>query len=1450
MEENKIKELLDLVRSINVDEFIKNPTNDYLYESLIKEIEFLKNKVHQDHQKAEKIIEHITDVATGGFINDIDIQSEDSILDALSLSINVFNEELRGITISQLEYKDTLNALPNVVWVSDIEFNQVLYVNETIESIFGVSAVEMLANKDLWVKLIHPDDRKFVEDSFDSFFQTGIFEVKYRLIKPTGEIVWILDQAKFLFNCQGERYRIVGICKDITIQELTLQKVTDTTQKFELAQRIANIGNWDFDLNTQHVNWSNQLYAIFDIDPAIQGGKLYELYLSKIHPEDIEKLNTVIRQCILDGKSYDIKHRVIIGDAIKYIRGIGEPILIDGKIVGLSGTAQDISEVEEKSILVEHYNNYLKAVLNATEYSVVAADHTGIVSLFNKGAEQMTGYTAEEVINKQSPAIWHDLDEVVKHTQFINENYGLNIEPGFDTFIALARDLGITESFEFTYIRKDGKRIPVMLSVDTVKNESGEVIGFMGIAKDITKEKANELELKNQKESLEEAQSISKIGSWYWDLISGDLVWSKEHFSIFDIPENTPKEILYQVYRDKTHPDDLIVLDKLIQNSLSTGEHFEYIHRAIISPNSIKYVKGIGNAIKNDEGQIIAIQGTAQDITTEFKKQQVDKFVIEVSKSVLLKGDESIFYNNILNNLLSILDSEYGFIGEVFTDEITNMPFLRTYALTNIAWNEETKKFYEENVAKGLEFKNLNTLFGYCIKNKEIVISNSPSNDDRRGGLPHGHPSLNAFLGIPIMSGSTIVGMIGLANKHGGYSDYDVELISSFTTLFGSLIYSNKLDRNKEILLNENELIRAEFQNFFNLSTDFMAIVSEEGTFLQVNDVFEDKLGYTKEELINQPVMKIVHPDDLPMVAKDFEKVESDSTINQIETVLRYVSKTGEVFWISFKIVIDREHKKHYASGRDITLQRENDKALKEALNSVKEYKFALDQIAIVSTADLKGDIISVNEKFIEISGYSENELIGQNHRVVNSDMHDKLFFTDVWKTISSGETWRGEICNRKKTGELYWVDTLIVPYLDEKNKPLWYFSIRYDITDKKAQENLAVLNLELKKEKEIAEQKTKLKERFLANMSHEIRTPMNSILGLSNLMEKVGTLNPKQMDYIKTIKLNSKNLLNIINDILDLSKIEEGKLELEKTTIEIPALVKNIVKTLTLNAHKKKIDLISEIGNDVPEVVIGDSNRLNQVLLNLTNNALKFTDEGAVTISVTSKFKSERNVSLLFEIQDTGIGISEDRVDKIFEPFTQEKSSTTRLFGGTGLGLTISNQIIHAFGGQIKVKSVVGVGSVFYFELSFELPESQVKSLFIDESFNEELPEIKGKYSILLVEDNPFNQMVAEDTLKDWHGEFEIEIADNGLIAVDKLAQNKYDLVLMDIQMPEMDGHVATKKARTDLNISTPIIAMTAQATPSEIEACMHSGMNDYISKPFEEVRLKQVITKWLFMK
>ena len=380
----------------------------------------------------------------------------------------------------------------------------------------------------------------------------------------------------------------------------------------------------------------------------------------------------------------------------------------------------------------------------------------------------------------------------------------------------------------------------------------------------------------------------------------------------------------------------------------------------------------------------------------------------------------------------------------------------------------------------------------------------------------------------------------------------------------------------------------------------------------------------------------------------------------------------------------------------------------------------------------------------------------------------------------------------------------------------------------------------ELKKAKQYAEDTAKMKEQFLANMSHEIRTPMNGIIGLTRIL--LGTsVSDEQLKYLMSIKTCSDNLLVIINDILDLSKIEAGKMNFENVAFNVEEIITHTFELFEPKANEKSISLSYTIDKAIPTAILGDPTRLSQITNNLVSNAIKFTSSGGVSVDVKVRSDRDENLTIDFEVTDSGIGIPESSLASVFESFTQASSDTTRKFGGTGLGLTIVKKLIELQGGNIGIRSTVGKGTTFFFHLTFGRASQEE----IDRSGTDaELDIDMTNLNILIAEDNSINQMIIKKVFADWGAT--IDLADNGKICVEKLQQGKYDIILMDIQMPEMDGNAAARMIRTELTEpfrSIPIMAMTAHATSSEKQKCFDSGMNEYISKPFDPGELKRKI-------
>lgn len=362
----------------------------------------------------------------------------------------------------------------------------------------------------------------------------------------------------------------------------------------------------------------------------------------------------------------------------------------------------------------------------------------------------------------------------------------------------------------------------------------------------------------------------------------------------------------------------------------------------------------------------------------------------------------------------------------------------------------------------------------------------------------------------------------------------------------------------------------------------------------------------------------------------------------------------------------------------------------------------------------------------------------------------------------------------------------------------------------------------------------------FLATMSHEIRTPMNAILGMSHLL-KEDSPREDQLESINILDFSGKTLLSLIDDILDFTKIDAGKIEFEYTDFKLKELVSTISETFKITANNKKIELITEIGDFVPKYLIGDPARLTQILNNLVSNALKFTEKGSVKILVQSLGEENEYIDIVFKVIDTGIGIEKDRIDTIFESFAQASRETKRLYGGTGLGLTISKQLVELQNGELKVESEIGKGSAFSAQLRFKIADSKENA---DPGIvNKEEIDLTG-LKLLIAEDNILNQKVMESFLKRW--DVEVVMVADGEEAINALKKSRFDMILMDLEMPNVDGYEAASRIRTmddPTKRNIPIIALTAAALNEVREQVYAVGMNDYVTKPFNPIELKKKI-------
>lgn len=519
-------------------------------------------------------------------------------------------------------------------------------------------------------------------------------------------------------------------------------------------------------------------------------------------------------------------------------------------------------------------------------------------------------------------------------------------------------------------------------------------------------------------------------------------------------------------------------------------------------------------------------------------------------------------------------------------------------------------------------------------------------------------------------------------------------------------------------------------------------------------------------------------------------------------------------------------------------------KEIQEKAKLFEEVIVNANDAIIISEAELKNpgpEIIYVNNAFTKISGYSAEEVIGKNPRILQGEDTDNEVLKELKERLSIGKPFKGEIKNYGKDGTAYWLDISIVPVKNSEGIITHFAAIERDITERKEQEK------ELLRAKEEAEQANQIKSEFLANMSHELRTPMNGILGMAGLLFD-SELNKEQKDIAQTIYNSGENLLVLLNDILDISKVEAGDVTIENVAFDIRIAMQEIVQLYTAPAVEKGLEVEFVVNNDVPVHMMADLNRLQQIMRNLVSNAIKFTHEGKITI--TASVQPEIDDEIYFSVRDTGIGVPEDKLGKIFDKFTQADSSTTRKYGGTGLGLAITKQFVELMGGRMGVESTVDQGSIFYFALPFKKPDDGVKPVnIIAENDNKSDLSFNKNAKILAVDDHPINTVFIKKLLTKM-GFVNVDTIDNAIDALRMIEINNYDMVLMDCQMPELDGYKATKRLREseDPKLQNQlVVAMTANAMVGDKEKCLKAGMDDYMSKPIKADKLTRLLVKWL---
>lgn len=1291
--------------------------------------------------------------------------------------------------------------------------------NPAAEAMFGYTAEDIIG-RNISQLMLEPD-RSAHDGYLREFVESGRAEIRNTHCERTGVRK---DGSTFLLECMRSAMVVHGrpvftaLMRDITERKRLEETLRQSQQRLEMAALGTGYAWWDWNIQTGEVIASPRKWEMLDFT-ADEVDHQLAWWLARIHPEEYDAAMEAMRQHLAGAvPAYDIEYRLQTRTGEwRWFHDRGQIVERDaaGAPVRLVGTVIDITPRKLAELALHESEEQYRSLIELTPDIIYRLDADGRF-IFVSSAITQLGYTPEELIGQPFTEIIHPDDRGKASNGFVEYRISERRMQDLEVRLLARGSLEDTRDFE---VHSHTIALQARGTWDVPDTEISRpdkrFLYTQGIAHDITARKQIEQDLRDNEERLQRSQAMAHLGSWELDLVANTLFWSDEVYRIFGVQPQA-FAATYDAFLDAVHPDDRAMVDSAYATSVQEGrDSYEIEHRIIRQETGeIRYVFERCRHFRNATGTLIRSIGMVHDITerklAELELRKIIRAMEHSPASVVITSADG---------LIEYVNPKLTEVTGYAADELIGQnPRLLNAGV-------QPPEFYHAMYTALAAGEDWHGEFCNKKKNGEVYwewASMSAIRNDR-GEITH-YVAVKEDITERKRAEALRDSRMHLMQYAATHSllEFQQETLQVLERLTGSTVgFFHQVAEDQETLLLE-AWSRQTIQHYCTVREGERHYpVTKAGVWA---DAIRERRVIIHNDYAAVPHRKGLPPGHAPLTR---ELVVPVFRQDRIVAVLGLGNKATEY------TASDADAVAFLADiAWQIAERKRAEEALQESEARFREQHTFLELILEQSLAGfwdwhIPNGRMFMSARFKAMFGYEEHEIpntVAAWQALVDPDDLTMVYQEFQRHVDSHGAyPYRLQGRYRHKDGSLVWVICSgVVIEWDTQGQPIRMIGSHVDITAQKHTEAA------LEHAKTDAETANRAKSTFLANMSHEIRTPMNAILGFAQLLQRDSTLTPGQQQQVTTIMRSSEHLLALINDILEMSKIEAGRTTVNPTTFALPSLLHDLVMMFRLRCEAKGLDLRLDMADDVPQAIFTDENKLRQILINLLGNAVKFTEHGGITLRAGIRETPEGR-RLVCAVEDTGVGIAADEMERVFAPFEQTQSGR-QIAGGTGLGLPISLAFAHVLGGDLAVTSQVGVGSIFRLELP--LVESAYGVAMPSPVMRRIIGLQGGECRILIVDDQDVNRHLLTDMLAPLG--FTTREASDGAQAVAMAQEWRPDLILMDMAMPVMDGYAATRQLKSQPEMAqTPIIAVTAKAFAEDREAMMAAGVDDLLTKP-----------------